>query len=475
MTQDIFKNNGNQPPTEIQDEYQFDATPTKKPKQSSLLSGSKGVLFGIGLGALLTLGGTKFFTQPQTTEAPQSVTTAAQAPAQSVTVSTVQLSRVNRTLKATGTVTADELITVNAQANGLQIQEIYVDEGASVSAGQLLARLDDSILQAQLAQAQASVAQAEARLAELRAGTRTEEIARARESVRQTEADLTQVKSDWDLAKKRLSRNQTLEAEGAIARDRLDEAINDERSKLAIVRRTEAELRENQQKLAELQAGPRSEVIAQATAQLAQAKSQVQVITAQLRNTRILSPVNGKITQRNARVGDTTNASSQGALFEIIEAGRLELHVKIPENQLTAIRIGQKVEVTSDADSNLKLIGTIREINPVVDVESRQATVKVDLPFFDSLKPGMFLRASIVTNSATSITVPMEGILPQSDGQAIAYIVQPNNTVIAQTVSLGEILPNNQIEITNGLKVGERIVIKGAAYLNDGDKIQIKS
>lgn len=86
----------------------------------------------------------------------------------------------------------------------------------------------------------------------------------------------------------------------------------------------------------------------------------------------------------------------------------------------------------------------------------------------------MFLRASIVTNSTTSLTVPMDGVLPQSDGKAIAYIVQPNNTVKSQTVSIGEILPNNQIEIIDGLNSGDRIVIKGLAYLNDGDKIQIK-
>lgn len=469
MTQEILKDDGNTTPKT------FDAKPTKKPHQSSWLSGSKGVLLGMGLGALFTFGATKFLARPTETEAPQVATPTASAPAQSVTVSTVQLSPVNRTLKATGTVTPDELIGVNAQANGLQIKEIYVDEGAFVTAGQLLARLDDSVLQAQLAQAQASVAQAEARLAELKAGSRTEEIARAKETIKQRQAQLSQNRSDLDLAQKRLQRNQTLEAEGAIARDRLDEVINEERSKLAQVRRTEAELREAQQKLAELQAGPRTEVITQATAQLAEAKSQVQVITAQLKNTRIISPVNGKITQRNARVGDTTNASADGALFEIIEAGRLELHVKIPENQLTAIRLGQKVDVTSDADSSLKLIGTIREIDPVVDTESRQATVKIDLPFFNSLKPGMFLRASIVTNSAMSLTVPMDGILPQSDGKAIAYLVQPDNTVRAQTVSIGEILPNNRIEITDGLKQGDRIVIKGSAYLNDGDKIQVKS
>jgi RND family efflux transporter MFP subunit len=210
-------------------------------------------------------------------------------------------------------------------------------------------------------------------------------------------------------------------------------------------------------------------VIAQATAQLAEAQSRLAIVKAQLNETRLISPVSGKIAERNGRIGDTTNG--QNALFKIIENGRLELRLRVPENQLPLIRVGAPVTITSDANSSLKLSGQVREINPIVDEASRQATVKVDLTDNTGLKPGMFLRGAIVTNTSNSLTVPMTAVLPQKDNQALVYLVGPDNTVTAKTVQLGQIMPNNRVEILTGLQAGDRIVVKGAAYLGDGDKI----
>ncbi|MFM7440199.1 MAG: efflux RND transporter periplasmic adaptor subunit, partial [Snowella sp.] len=140
-----------------------------------------------------------------------------------------------------------------------------------------------------------------------------------------------------------------------------------------------------------------------------------------------------------------------------------------------AIGPGQVVEITSDADSRLKLQGQVREIDPTVDTESRQGTVKVELPQNSTLKPGMFLRAAVVTAESTSLTVPMGAILPQTDGSAIAYKLKPDGTVKAQPVEIGEILPNQQIEIKQGLQAGERVAVKGAAYLKEGDRVSVAS
>jgi HlyD family secretion protein len=432
---------------------------------------------GIGIGIALTLVGTKLFSSaPPAAKPPASpAKTADRGIAQSVTAATVNYSRLNRTLKATGTVAPLESVSVLAQATGLQIRQILVDEGQFVRAGQVLAVLDDSTQRAKILQAEAAVVAAEARLAELKAGSRKEEISRARESLRRIESEIAQAKSDLDLARKRVQRNETLEAEGAIAQDRLDEFLNDERNKRALVEQAKALLREAQQQLALLEAGPRREVIAQTAAQLAEAKASLQTARIELDKTRVVAPASGKIAKRNARVGQTTTSFSQTPLFEIIENGRLELQVKIPETQLAAIRPGQVVEITSDADSRLKLRGQVREINPTVDTESRQGTVKVELPQNSTLKPGMFLRAGIVTAESTSLTVPMGAILPQADGSAIAYQVKPDGTVKAQTVEIGEILSNQQIEIKRGLQAGERVVVKGAAYLKEGDRVSVAS
>ncbi|WP_446375382.1 efflux RND transporter periplasmic adaptor subunit [Coleofasciculus sp. D1-CHI-01] len=436
------------------------------------LSGGKGLFLGIGIGVLLALGATRLVSSQQadapTTEPPVATSS---APSQSVTVAPVTSESVSRRLDATGSVAAFEMNPVMSQATGLQIQQVLVEEGQVVKAGQLLARLDDSVLQAQLSQAQASVAQAEARLAELRAGSRSEEIARAKEAVRSAESAVAAAESDLELARTRVDRNKMLQAEGAIARDRLDEVYNQERSSRSQLEQAQARLREANQQLAQLQAGPRREVITQAEAQLAQAQAQVQSTIAQLNNTRILAPVSGKIAERNARVGDVTSPSQ--TLFKIIENGRLELIVNVPETQLPQIKPGQSATITSDADSSLQLSGKVREIDPMIDEASRQAQVKIDLPASAALKPGMFLRASITTSAAQGLTLPAKAILPQSDGSAIAYIVQPDNTVKAQSVEVGEPLSDNRVEIKSGLSVGDGVVVKGAAYLKDGDNVNV--
>jgi multidrug efflux pump subunit AcrA (membrane-fusion protein) len=432
-----------------------------------------GFLFGMIMGIVVTSLGIKFLGTPE------SPSTSAAAPqieqtktsSQSVTVTEVSPTKVNDTLEATGTVAAYELIPVMSQATGLQITQILADEGDIVKAGQVLAYLDDSILRAELAQAQASAVQAEARLAELQAGTRPEELQRARENVTFAEAEVWQAESDLELAQKRVARNRNLEAEGAIARDRLDELLNEERLKKSTLQKAQARLREAQQQLAELAKGPRPEVITQAQASLTEARARVNLVMAQLKDTQVIAPVGGKIAERNARVGDVTSSSQ--TLFTIVENGRLELQVQVPETQLTQITPGQGVKVTSDAEPNLVLAGKVREIEPTIDSESRQGTVKVDLPVDRNLKPGMFLQASIKTSTRESLAVPTSSVLPQSQGEGIVYLVLPDNTVKAQSVKMGEILPNERVEITTGLNKGDHLVVKGAAYLKDGDQISI--
>jgi multidrug efflux pump subunit AcrA (membrane-fusion protein) len=424
----------------------------------------------MGFGALFALGATRLI--PQTQKAAPVPAKIKPIKGLAVTTAKVQLTPVNQTLKATGTVTAVEMIPILSQSTGLQIEQILVDEGDYVQVGQLLARLDDSIPQAQKAQEIASIAESQAKLAELNAGSRREEIQRAKETVNRIQAEIQQAQSDWDLAKKRVERNQTLQIEGAIAQDRLDEVLNEERSKKALLQQAQARIREAQAQLAQLEAGPRLEVKAQAIAQLAAAKSRLQLVEAQLKNTRVISPVRGKIVKRNAKLGDIT--SSQTPLFEIIEDNRLELQLKVPENQLKTLRIGQSVTIYSDSDNRIQLEGEIREIYPTVDANSRQALIKVSLPGDTSLKPGMFLEGAIITKTATSKTIPMEAVLPQADGTSLVYVLQADNTVRSQRVKIGEIMADRRVEILEGLNPGDQVIVKGGAYLKDGDAVLAK-
>ncbi|NER20996.1 MAG: efflux RND transporter periplasmic adaptor subunit [Symploca sp. SIO1C2] len=478
--------------------------------KSSWLSGGQGLFLGIGFGVALTIFVTNLLgsqqTPPPTTAPP---VTEAPVFSTSVTVAEVETSSINRTLEATGTVNAFEMIEVGAQETGLKIDQVLVGEGDFVKKGQLMATLDRSLLEAQLAQGKAGVAEAEARLTELQAGARSEEISQAQARLDQTKARLQQTQaskprqideaaaqvneaqSRLELAKSRNEMYQSLVNNGAVSQDQFNQAASEYRSAKANLSAAEqrlsqakntnnpeeaqlaASVREAEEQLKQLRAGSRQEVIDQAKARLASAKGQVQSVVARLNNTQVLAPVSGKIATRNASVGDVSSASQE--LFEIIEQGRLELLLKVPETQLPQIGTGQSVKVTSQADSSLVLSGKVREIEPVVDQESRIAIVKVSLSNTESLKPGMFLQGEITTSSASGMTVPTKAVLPQADGSAIVYQLEADNTVKAQKVEVGELLPNERIEIKSGLSPSDRIVVKGAAYLKEGDLVEVIS
>ncbi len=435
------------------------------------------LIIGIGLGLLIAWGGAKFISplgnkkSIAASETQTIATDSSNIPARHVTITEVTTNEVARSLKASGTVEAYELIPVMSQATGLQIREILVDEGDYVQKGQILARLNSDALEAEYLQAQGAVAQAEARLAEIEAGTRLEEIARAEERVKSLAAEVARAESDLELVAKRVERNQTLETEGAISRDRLDEIYNQERINRANLEQAQARLAEGKQELAQLQTGARPEVILAVKAELLQAQGRLQLIKTQLQDATVTAPASGIIAERNATLGELTSNSDN--LFTIIENGRLELRLEVPETSISQIQPQQKVQIISRYNSQ-PLIGTVREIDPIIDRQSRQATVNIDLPSQVPLKPGMFLRATISTATAQGQTVPVKALLPQADGSAIAFVVQDDNTVKAQSVEIGGILADETVEVIQGLQTGDHIVVKGAAYLKDGDSVSFE-
>ncbi|NEP09816.1 MAG: efflux RND transporter periplasmic adaptor subunit [Symploca sp. SIO2C1] len=490
--------------------YELDEI-SSSPAKSNWLSGGQGLFMGIGLGIVLTIVGTNFLGSKQAqSPAPSPSVAQSQASAISVTVTEVETTSINRTISEIGTVQAVEEIKVGAQETGLKIERLLVHKGDFVKKGQLMATLDRSLLEAQLTQNKATVAEAEARLAELQAGTRPEEISQAQARLDQTKARLkqtqaskprkideaaaqvTDAQSRLELAKSRYDTNQSLVNQGAVSQDRFNEAASEYRSAQANLSAAQqrlneakntnnpeeaqlaASVREAEQQLKQLRAGSRQEVIDQAKARLASAKGQVQSVVARLKNTRVLAPVSGKISDKLTNVGDVISGSQE--LFIITEQGRLELLLEFPQTQLPQISIGQSVKVTSKTDKNLVLYGKVLEIDPVVDPESRIAEVKVSLPSTESLKLGMFLKGEITTSSTPGLTVSSSQVLSNANSQdstAVVFILQEDNTVKAQQVEVGEIFSDKSIEIKSGLSPGDRIVVEGVAYLKDGDRVEV--
>ncbi len=431
------------------------------------------LLLGAGLGVAVTLAAVGLFKPAvRSPGSPAAQSTAAVTPAAltAVTLATVTAAPIQQTLAATGTVEAAEMLDVRAANGGLQIRQVLVEAGDVVTPGQVLAILDSTVLQAEIREASAQTQAAAAKLAELQSGSRTEEISRAEAGVRSAEAEIQRAESDLTLANQRMQRNQALAREGAIARDQLDELLNQARSAEASLSQAKAALQQSGQQLNELKAGPRAETLAQAEAELEANRQRVQSLQAQLEQTQVVAPRGGKIAERLARVG----ALASGKLFGIIDAQQLELHLELPETQLGQVRLQQGVWISRDTSGEkLPLIGRVQAINPLIDPKTRMATVKVSLTESAMLQPGMFLRGAIITGARRGLTIPTDTVLSQPDGSSRVYRLNADRTVSAQTIEVGELLPNQQVEVKKGLSETDRVILKGAAYLKDGDRVEV--
>jgi HlyD family secretion protein len=461
-------------------------------------SGWRGMTVGIVIGVVMTIGGMGLASRQSTPTAqtPPANLANSQPAGQTVTVATVEMASVAQTLDATGTVAAHDMLPVLPKAAGLQIKQVLVDEGEFVEAGQIMAILDDSVLQTQIQQANAQVeaarsvvGQRQAALQQAQAALQQAQAAKAEAQANfvQTEATLAQRRAEEAQAQREQQRYQDLAQEGAISRQDSETRTTTAQTAQEAVRVAQANIQSAQAKISSAEANFSS---AQANVTSAQAMvdsaeadvrnqvARVEQLQTQLEQTFVRAPSSGIVAERVARVGDVSNGTQK--LFSIIRASRLELQAKVPETQLPQIKMGAAAKITSDADSRIQLEGTVREIAPMVDEKNRQATVKIDLPASELLKPGMFLRAAITSSTTQGFVVPAKAVVPQSNGTSIVYLLQPNNTVKSQPVEVGEIISGNAgdlstatVEIKKGLNAGQKVVIAGAGYLKDGDAVKV--
>ncbi|MEL6352623.1 MAG: efflux RND transporter periplasmic adaptor subunit [Cyanobacteria bacterium J06627_28] len=375
-------------------------------------------------------------------EAVQSETTSAN---QSVTLHIAEFESVRSSLTLTGTVIPRNLSNVSPTLSGLQISEMRVESGDRVSPGQVLAVLDNSVLQAQLKQAEANLAQAQTEL-------------------QQQAAALTQAQVLQQAAIVDMNRYGSLFEAGAISEEQLGN-----RQIQALTTRQQVEV------VASNLESARSNIDSKA--------ADIERIKALMAQTLITTPVAGTIAERFATAGDA--ASAGDPLYSLIEAHQLTLKLHPNQDQLPNIEPGMPVTISavSNDEPSLSLTGRIDTIEPTLDAQSRQATVKVSLPeLSDRLRPGMFLQAKIITGQRRSIVVPADAVVTQPDGQALVFTadkatanrvrVEANAVEVADRS--GELAgSSDSVEILSGLSAGSQVVIGGASYLQAGDVVAV--
>ena len=280
------------------------------------------------------------------------------------TVAVVQDDFVSK-VQATGTLEPQELVDVGAQVTG-EIKEFGVDQagrpvdyGSEVKAGQLLARIDDTIVELDIKRAEAQVSQAQA------------QILSSDASVAQAKASISQATANKNKADRDLSRAKALGVGDALSQMQYDQYVNAAEIAAANLESATAQLQ-----TAEAQQ-------ASALAQLQSAEAQLE---SELRNrdyTRITTPVDGTIVVRQVNVGQTVVSSMSATTLFLVarDLSKMQIWTSVNEADIAKVKPGQEVRYTVDALPNENFVGTVNKIRPNATMSSNVVTyiVEVDI------------------------------------------------------------------------------------------------
>ncbi|MBA4393530.1 MAG: efflux RND transporter periplasmic adaptor subunit [Desulfobacca sp.] len=352
-------------------------------------------------------------------------------PTREVEVTTVSLlypSQTSTVLNASGYVVAQRKAAVASKGTG-RLESLAVEEGSRVKKGQILARLENADVQATLNQAQANVNTAKANLVQI-------------------EAEMKDVQLKFDRSK-RLIQSQ------AIAQSDFDTA---------------------EAKYQQLQAGKTA-----SQSQIKAAEAGLNAGQVALEYTLIRAPFDGVILTKNADVGEVvapfgSSINAKAAVVTMADLGSLLVEADVSEVNLEKVKVGQPCEIQLDALPGYRFPGQVHMIVPTAD--RSKATVLTKVKFLkpsERVLPEMSAKVAFLSQPISGAEKPKLAVPPSSlvakNGRTLIYRVEKDKI---REVSVQKGLPlADFIEITQGLKAGEKIVLKAHQGLRDGTRIKI--
>jgi len=207
-----------------------------------------------------------------------------------------------------------------------------------------------------------------------------------------------------------------------------------------------------------------------ANARVQSAKATLTQQQLRLKYTQVVAPDSGVISARSATVGAVVGVGAE--MFRMIRQGRLEWRAEITAPDLARIKAGSRAVVR--AASGVEVAGKVRTVAPSVDPQTRIALVYVDLPPSLSsdapLKAGMFASGRFELGASNALTLPQAAVAVR-DGFSYVFRLGADNRVNQVKVTTGRRL-GDRIEITGGLNAEVPVVVSGAGFLNDGDLVR---
>jgi RND family efflux transporter MFP subunit len=183
----------------------------------------------------------------------------------------------------------------------------------------------------------------------------------------------------------------------------------------------------------------------------------------------ITSPVSGFVGKRALDAGAWVTPNS--SFISVVDIGVVRLVANIVEKDLRRISQGIKADVSVDAFPGEKFDGRIARVAPVLDPATRTAQIEVEINNSNfRLKPGMYAKVDFtVEHKENTLVVPANAIV-DLNGQKGVFLPDEGDVAKFKAVTLGMTNPS-QVEVSNGLSEGMKVVTTGATALREGDRI----
>jgi multidrug efflux system membrane fusion protein len=372
---------------------------------------------------------------------PAPVIESPQAVVSGVEVAAIVPQTVDEVIEAVGTVRSTKQSVLSSRVVATVVS-VQVTDGERVKVDQVVVRLDDREVRAQLQRAEAGLRGAQDSLQEIEGATRA---AQSAIEAAAAQAEVTQAT---------LQRYAMLLERRSVAPQEYDEVVARAKGAAASLARAKEEKTALSAKKG------------QALARIEQAGAEVTNARIVLGYTTIRSPMDGIVVRRTAEVG---NLASPGVPLFTIEAERYRLEVSVQESEIRQIRIGQHVTVSIEALGQT-LQGPVDEIVPTVDPLSRTFTVKLSLLPKPGLRSGLYGKARFIVGQRQVLVVPRAAIVTRGQLQGV-FVLESDHVARLRLVQTGKTYAHG-IEVLSGLQSGERVITVGADKVTDGSRVE---
>ena len=349
-------------------------------------------------------------------------------PPPAITVTPAEHREFVERLFVSGTLVPREEADVAARIDGLSIVELDAEDGDRVTKGQVLARLDRSQLDAQLAENDAAIKRADAA------------VEQSRSVIAQSQAQLEWASSDFERAEKLGS---------------------------GVMSASSIEQRQTTMKTAQAQLAAANNALSVAQADRKSRDAERQELLVRVSRTEVRAPVSGVVSRRSARLGATASSAGE-PLFRIIVDGAIDLEADAPEQSLARFTKGMPATLRLPGVAD-PVQGRVRLISEEVDKASRTGKVRIALSDVAHAHIGAFASGEVELVRRDAIGAPAAAL--RRDGDAARLYVVHDGLVEERIVTPG-IVEGDEVEIKNGLVEGEAVVARAAAFLRPGDRVR---